>query len=156
MLRDDALQVLLADEAEQIDSAVWEMTRIQDAGAIADQLLKDELPLKCRPGAHVFTIEPKHIECVEDRIPATAQKLVELRLSARIEARDFTIEDRLPSEPGQRRAQRREGFVYVSLPRDKLALATVDVRERAESVHLQFEDAGWMVKLFGRPDERCL
>ena len=50
--------------------------------------------------------------------------------------------------------QRCERFEHVPLARDEFAFPTVNVRQSAEAVHLQLEDAGRMVKWFRCADER--
>jgi hypothetical protein len=47
MLADDALKVLLADQMEQVDTAGFDMTRVQDPRLIAHHVLQDETG--CQP-----------------------------------------------------------------------------------------------------------
>jgi hypothetical protein len=113
VLLDDTLQVLFADQPEQIDAAAFNPARLEKRRAIPHQVFQNLLALDRRTGAEVFALKPKDIEWVKNWLTAAPQQLVKLRLAG-IEADEFAVQDRVTAELCQSSAQAREGFEQVA------------------------------------------
>src|SRR5271166_7074769 len=79
---------------------------------------------------------------------------IELTDAVRIEAHDFTVENRaLYRQLVEGFLQRLERLEAVQVPRDQFAFASIDVGERSEAVVFQFENVLGIIEWFGDSGE---
>ncbi len=141
-LRDDPFEVLRSCDLEE-RVAVLEPFRHGDrARSQVDQLRESRLALVQRQIDERLAVELEQVERVVDELPRALLQLGEARAPGRVDPRHLAVDDRVRAS---HRLDERPGHVaeatrqVVAVPRDELALAGTDVRERAVAVELDLE-----------------
>jgi hypothetical protein len=148
-LRNNTFQIPSANLLKKGDAPRLDMLSIDNFFAIAllNQIPQTMFSFNEREAAEVFVVKPQQVEGVEDRLAPPREQFIELADSSRIEAHDFTIENRvLHGQIVERFFQRVKRLEAIQVSGNEFAFASVDVREHSEAVVFQFKDIIGIVK----------
>jgi hypothetical protein len=107
------------------------------------------------PVTQVRAIQPQHIEHVEHRLATASKQVVKLWPAFGVQAHDLTVQHGFAIQRAtDRGAHSGKGFVHVSATGYEPYVVGCDVRECAESIHLQLENVFRAVERFPEGD-RC-
>jgi hypothetical protein len=116
------------------------------ATTLLNQFAQTLLSFDERQQAKIFAIEPQQVENIEHWLTSARKQFIELTDALRIEAHDFTVENRILAQIVERFFQGVKRLEAIQVSRDEFAFASVDVRERTEAVVFQFKDVIVIVK----------
>jgi len=95
-------------------------------------------PFDQRQAAQVVAVQPQQVKSIEDGLALAGHQFVELADAVAIEADDFAVQDSvLDGQFIERLLQVIEGLEVIQAAGDELALAGLDVGDRAEAVVLE-------------------
>ena len=147
-LRHDTLKITIASEPEKLAPFAVNVPRVQHRRWLLGHYgSQDTLSFDQRQRSHVLTVDPEHVESIERRRATASHEFIKLWPPFAVQTNDLSVKDRLTIHVNVNRgAEVGKGFVDVALSRDEARGVLVNICERSEPVHLQFEDEIAMVK----------
>jgi hypothetical protein len=135
--------------AKQINTTILDVfstNNIRQA-ALVDHFAQLFLSLDQWKLPQIATVEVQQIEGVENWGATTEQQFVKDTPAFRVQANKFAVDHRvLYFQLGEIVTQVLKTLVRIPFARDQFAVAIPDVRQRSESIVLEFEEEVWVVE----------